>query len=150
MPDQAAGALRCRGSAKVSTSQLRLQNVASVPVGKGRAHGLCPLPPPAARRPRSTARVSTSPTEATILRMSRTLLVDLSDEDDALLSTEARGGGVDPEELARSLLHAGLQSLRVDPAALARELDEDPGAFDAIQRSREQGRRGETIPLSEL
>jgi len=52
--------------------------------------------------------------------------------------------------LARSLLSSALDETDPDAARITEVLDGIPGAWERAQRSLEQARRGETVPLSEL
>lgn len=52
--------------------------------------------------------------------------------------------------LARSLLSRAIDEADVDAGTMAALLDAIPGAFERASLGREQGRRGETIPLDEL
>lgn len=82
--------------------------------------------------------------------MSHDVSIKLDEHEAALLSSEAQRDGVDPQELASSLLRSFLRGRAVDAAAAAAVLDADPHAFDAAQLGRAQGRRGETVPLEQL
>src|SRR5215467_4783829 len=52
--------------------------------------------------------------------------------------------------LARSLLSSALDEADPDASRITEILDGIPGAWERAQRSIEQARRGETVPLSEL
>jgi hypothetical protein len=82
--------------------------------------------------------------------MSRRLTLDIEDDDGAELDRLAEGQRTDPEAFARSLLTQLLRAQRYDSRTATELLDGIPGAFEAAQLGREQGRRGETIPLAEL
>lgn len=82
--------------------------------------------------------------------MSRRLTIDIEDDDGAELDRLAQGQRTDAEVFARSLLTQFLRAQRYSSRTATELLDGIPGAFDAAQLGREQGRRGETIPLAEL
>ena len=82
--------------------------------------------------------------------MSQSFSIELHDYDAELLSNEAGVDGVNPEQFATSLLSNFLRGRDVDPVAAAAALDADPRAFEAAQLGRDQGRRGETVPLEDL
>jgi hypothetical protein len=82
--------------------------------------------------------------------VSRRLTIDLEDEDGADLDRLAEGQSTDAEAFARSLLTQLLRAQRWDSRTATELLDGIPGAFEDSQLGREQGRRGETIPLAEL
>jgi hypothetical protein len=82
--------------------------------------------------------------------MSRRLTIDIEDDDGVELDRLAEGQRTDPEAFAGSLLTELLRAQRYDSRTATELLDGIPGAFEAAQLGREQGRRGETIPLAEL
>jgi len=82
--------------------------------------------------------------------MSRRLTIDIEDDDGVELDRLAEGQRTDAEAFARSLLTQLLRAQRYDSRTATELLDGIPGAFEAAQLGREQGRRGETIPLAEL
>ncbi len=82
--------------------------------------------------------------------MSRRLTIDLEDDDSADLDRLAEGKRTDAEDLAQSLLTQLLRAQRYDSRTATELLDRIPDAFEEAQLGREQGRRGETIPLAEL
>ncbi|HET7046060.1 MAG TPA: hypothetical protein VFI37_14520 [Gaiellaceae bacterium] len=52
--------------------------------------------------------------------------------------------------LARALLSRAIDESELDSVAMGDLLDGIPGAFERAQLGREQGLRGETVPLDEL
>ena len=82
--------------------------------------------------------------------MSRRLTIDLEDDDGAELDRLAEGQRTGAEDFAQSLLTQLLRGQRYDSRSATELLDAIPGAFEDAQLGREQGRRGETIPLAEL
>ena len=81
--------------------------------------------------------------------MSRRLTIEIEDDDGAHLDRLAQGQRTDAEAFARSLPTQLLRAQRYDSRTATELLDGIPGAFEAAQLGREQGRRGETIPLAE-
>lgn len=52
--------------------------------------------------------------------------------------------------LARSLLSRAIDEAEIDAASVVDLLNGIPGALERAQLGREQGRRGETVPLGSL
>lgn len=82
--------------------------------------------------------------------MSLRLTIELGDEEGAELKRLAQRQRTGIEDLAGALLLQLLRAQCLDSRGATELLDEIPGAFEDAELGREQGRRGETIPLAEL
>lgn len=78
------------------------------------------------------------------------LNVTLDPEHAAKLSRLADQAYVQEGTLARSLLTRAIDEADLDGGSMVELLNGIPGALERAQLGREQGRRGETIPLEEL
>lgn len=78
------------------------------------------------------------------------LTIALDGERAAELARLAERTSVGEEVFAGELLSALLDSARTDTGELAELLDRIPGAFEAAERGRGEGRGGQTVPLAEL
>ena len=84
-------------------------------------------------------------------RMDRARLnVTLDGEHAEKLSRLAARVHVQEGTLARSLLSMAIDEADPDAAHIGELLDAIPGAHERALEGREQGRRGETVPLDEL
>jgi hypothetical protein len=78
------------------------------------------------------------------------LNITLGEAQAAKLRRLAEQTNVREDSLAGSLLAHALDEMDADPVHVANVLDSVPGVFDRAQRGREQGRRGNTVPLDQL
>jgi hypothetical protein len=78
------------------------------------------------------------------------LNVTLDPEHAAKLSRMAEQSYTQAGTLARSLLSRAIDEAELDGGTMIEVLNGIPGALERAQLGREQGRRGETIPLEEL
>ncbi|MDQ3209615.1 MAG: hypothetical protein M3Q20_00295 [Actinomycetota bacterium] len=78
------------------------------------------------------------------------LNVTLDGEHAERLSRLAERAHVQEGTLARSLLSKAIDEADPEAKHVVEILDGIPGAFERAEESREQGRRGETIPLEGL
>jgi hypothetical protein len=83
-------------------------------------------------------------------RGSARLNVTLDPEHAAKLSRMAEQAYTQEGTLARSLLARAIDEADLDGGTMVELLNGIPGALERAQLGREQGRRGETIPLEEL
>lgn len=81
---------------------------------------------------------------------SRRINVSLEPEYASKLAALAARTHIQEGTLARSLLSSALDEADPDATRITEVLDGVPGAWERTQRSLEQARRGETIPLSDL
>jgi hypothetical protein len=78
------------------------------------------------------------------------LNVTLDPEHAAKLARLAEQTYVQEGTLARSLLSRAIDEADVEAGTMAELLNGIPGALDRALSGREQGKRGETIPLEDL
>jgi hypothetical protein len=78
------------------------------------------------------------------------LNVTLDPEHAAKLSRMAEQAYTQEGTLARSLLARAIDEADIDSSTMVELLNGIPGALERAQLGREQGRRGETIPLEDL
>jgi len=78
------------------------------------------------------------------------LNVTLDPEQAEKLSRLARQSYTQEGTLARSLLSRAIDDADIDGRTMVDVLNGIPGALERAQLGREQGRRGESIPLDEL
>jgi len=78
------------------------------------------------------------------------LNVTLDPEHAVKLSRLAEQAYVQEGTLARSLLSRAIDEADLDGGTMVELLNGIPGALERAQLGREQGRRGETIPLDDL
>jgi hypothetical protein len=76
--------------------------------------------------------------------------VTLDPEHAAKLSRMAQQAYTQEGTLARSLLSRAIDEADLDGSGMAELLNGIPGALERARLGREQGRRGETLPLDEL
>jgi hypothetical protein len=80
----------------------------------------------------------------------RRINVSLDDEHAEKLAALAERTHVNEGTMARSLLSGALDEADPDPRHVADVLDAIPGAWERLQRARDQADRGETVELDEL
>ena len=78
------------------------------------------------------------------------LNVTLDGEHAERLSRLAERAHVQEGTLARSLLSRAIDDADLDAEHVVEILDGIPGALERANEAREQGRRGDTVPLEEL
>jgi hypothetical protein len=78
------------------------------------------------------------------------MIVTLDGQRTAKLRRLAEQADVTEDVFAGRLLARAIDESDADPASIAHLLDGIPGAYERALSGREQGRRGETIPLDEL
>ena len=78
------------------------------------------------------------------------LNVTLDSEHAEKLSRMAEQAYMQEGTLARSLLSRAIDEADIDARTMVELLNGIPGALERAQLGREQGRRGETIPLEDL
>lgn len=76
--------------------------------------------------------------------------VTLDDEHAAKLAALAERTHVNEGTIARSLLSSALDAADPTPEHIAALLDGIPGAYERVQRAREQARRGQVVALDDL